>query len=470
MSLMPETIRSMNYIASPSFRESLWSEYELKLSKYNVFLGNDDHVIGYNILYKSMVKLPRPVFDYLCLAGSEGTTNAAHSLPEQWIDALKISRLVVDSSLNEVNLIQLRYNEALHSSGFLSLTILPTIWCNLDCPYCFELKKPVFMQENVEKAISEWIRRDFSHKRQIHVAWFGGKPLLAKKQIARLSSILQGFSNGIGAEYLASITTNGYYLDSFFVRDLDSLSIKHVQVTFDGDKQAHDKFRKKRNGQGSFDVLVKNICSFYESPSKCKLTIRVNCCDDNVQSIPALLERFPPDIRSKTRIFFRWIWPNEASGYKRFSSSQSSSEPYKELGELYALARALGWHTNNPHENHGSGYCEVDFRDFYQITPDGNIFLCSHTYQPEDSIGNVCKVVDSGKVINERKVGFLAKWYASNPFTDEECLNCILLPTCNGGCRKERVIGKKQCMEEKYSMDAYVRELISDKFLHQHKT
>lgn len=167
----------MVHIARAVLDRSHWNDSGLKPSQFNTFLGSEDTGVGYNILYRSIVRLPRVAFDYLCNPSDDINVNASHAFPQQWTDALSSSRFLIDCSTGEVDLIRLRYNESLHSAGFLSLTLLPTIWCNLDCPYCFEFKKPLFMSEEVERGIVEWVRREFSHKRKIHIAWFGGEPL-----------------------------------------------------------------------------------------------------------------------------------------------------------------------------------------------------------------------------------------------------------------------------------------------------
>ena len=70
----------------------------------------------------------------------------------------------------------------------MRLTLVPTIACNLRCPYCFEKSKPkgVISNETCDKII-DFIKRD---KRNpcLDLNWFGGEPLLAINQIESLVS------------------------------------------------------------------------------------------------------------------------------------------------------------------------------------------------------------------------------------------------------------------------------------------
>ncbi len=447
----------------------------LKASFYNHFTRyGDDNFFGYNFLYKSILRIPADAFPSIdqFLRGLSSKSerleeeNSGHlRLQSQWLEALKEANFVIDKSIDELSLIKFCYYRSLYASDSVSLIVLPTLWCNLACPYCFEFKKPIFMKPEVQDALMDWIENNFKGKRYIHVAWFGGEPLLAKRIIFRLTERLKTFCNNTGARYEASLITNGYFLDQRFLNSIPLLNIKLIQVTMDGDKDDHDSLKRKRNGGGSFDRVFQNIITFCENvpESDCNLLLRINCGDDNYDGIEKLLERFPPTVRNRTQIFFRWIWANKASGYREFSACKQGTESFRGIAKLYAVARALGWHTYNPCDYKTDwGYCEVDFLDHYDISPDGSIFLCTHTFERSESIG--C-LLQGKEVIRPNAISKLTRWYSANPFDDTECLTCQLLPICGGGCRKNRVEGQKSCMEGKESLDLFVRSLVEERVL-----
>jgi radical SAM protein with 4Fe4S-binding SPASM domain len=164
-------------------------------------------------------------------------------------------------------------------------------------------------------------------------------------------------------------------------------------------------------------------------------------------------------VKRRARIFFRWVWSSAASGYRDFSTRRGK-EPFRGLAELYATARSLGWRTRNPSTIHAESYCEVDYLDFYTIGPDGNVFLCTNAY--DDSCEAVGSVLSGASIPRPDMEDYYAMWYSASPFEDPECLNCLLLPACRGGCRRLRVEGFRSCLDEKWSLDALVSDVVDE--------
>lgn len=444
-------------------REKPNLEAALKFSAYNHFIKyNEEYYIAYNFLYRSILKIPARAFQQIdALLNTGDDCQAFCKLPQQWLQALKEAKVLIDFDFDELSLIKMQYYRSLYGNDTLSLIILPTLWCNMQCPYCFENKRPVFMTKEIEDRLLDWVRQNFSQKRYIHVAWFGGEPLLGKNSIFKLTKGFQEICNENNGHYSASLTTNGYYLDHDFQAAIPALGIKHVQVTFDGDKDDHDKSRIHQNGRGSFDTLFKNVQTFCENVSESNLSIRVNCGDNNYAGIKNLLERFPVSVRNQASVFFRWIWANEATGFQEFSTVASGNEHFKGLASLYAYARNIGLKTANPHNKTHAGYCEVDFFDHYCIDPEGDFYFCSHSFNKAESIGSIFQ--EKG-ILHESSLNHYARWYTANPFADEKCMKCKLLPVCSGGCRKSRTTGKRECIEESNALDLYVESIMIEQY------
>ena len=431
----------------------------LKPSRYNAAVdGKDGNVYVHNLFRGTSICLEATLFesfDWIC----------SDSVSQEIVDAIPLNiktelyglGFLVDDNCNEVAFIKNRYYETVFSSDVLQLVILPSLWCNLDCPYCFENKRAEFMTDETSSQLKEWVTRRFSKKRYINIGWFGGEPLLGKERIRELTGFFQKFCAEIGARYTSSITTNGFYLDKEFAGELRDLSVKHVQITFDGDRKYHDQYRKQRNGNGSFDQIYRNIIDYYTVETPVKLTVRVNCTDENVGSVPDLLSAFPEHVRCRTNVFFRWVWANKASGYKEFSKNNSGGrEPFRELARLYDVAASEGWIVSNPVRSTNPVYCEVDFRDHFTVAPNGDLFLCTHTFDSAERVGSLSDYIKNKRTISTENTSAAARWMAADCFGDPECLECKVLPICKGGCRKARVGGQRSCVEEKYSLDEYV--------------
>jgi radical SAM protein with 4Fe4S-binding SPASM domain len=80
--------------------------------------------------------------------------------------------------------------------------------------------------------------------------------------------------------------------------------------------------------------------------------------------------------------------------------------------------------------------------------------LCSHTFKDSESIGSLLEQQFNSEAISE-----YIKWYSTNPFEDPKCIACKLLPLCEGGCRKARVMGQANCIQEKENMGLFVKNL-----------
>jgi len=442
---------------------------DVKPSKYNFFIKYDDETYyGYNFLYRSIVRIPSHAFgaveQLLSTASSkefeEHISGESTELPSELLQALREAYFLIPQNLDELALIKFRYFRSLFANNSLSLVVLPTLRCNFSCPYCFEIKKPITMSAEVEQALAGWVEKMSKNTRHLTVAWFGGEPLLATNTIIRLSERFQSLCTAVRASYGSTLTTNGFLLDPTFQERLASLGIGLVQITLDGDQEAHDKSRSLANGKGSFGRIYENILAFCEQRNDCNLILRLNCGDENYAGVENLLAKFPPAVRAKASLYFRWIWASEAAGRREFSRTARGTRPYQGLSHLYRTAKAHGWRTRNPLSRGSDGYCEADHLNHFQIGPDGNVFVCSHTYRASDAIGSV---LDKTGMVRADADGSYAQWYAAQPFDDPKCVECRLLPACLGGCRKGRVTGHPICVDELGRLESYTQDLIQER-------
>jgi uncharacterized protein len=314
------------------------------------------------------------------------------------------------------------------------------------------------MTEKVADAIAEWVKRAFPPRRHLHVIWSGGEPLLAKRVIQRLTESLADVCRKWRAGYTAALMTNGYYLDQEVIDHIEAWGLRSVQVTLDGDRDHHDALRRPRRGGGSFDRIAKNLERFCAVSNQCDLVVRVNLTDGNYASVFELLKQFGPKVRGKARLFFAWVWPNEVSGSLDLALQGRKADSFRQLDDLYRAANDCGWLTCNPAPPYVDGYCEVDSSNYFSIDPLGNLSLCNHACAAE-AVGSVFQ---PGTGLNENQGDFYESWYAANPFGDQECRACRLLPACWGGCRKVRVSGGRGCIQERDAVELFAEAIVRD--------
>ena len=444
----------------------------MKASNYNYFLKyKDGNYYGYNFLYRSLIRLPESMYDEVStlLTNPNNYLDCSNIQEDKsdWIKHLQKVKFIVSDDVSEIDVIKHFYYKNLYASDSLFMTILPTLACNLNCPYCFEYKKPIHMKADIEDAIMSWLEKYFNKKRFVHIAWFGGEPTLRKETIYNLSNRIKTFCNENKTEYKASMTTNGTLMDQEFLYKVNDLSITHIQVTFDGGKKFHDQSRCTPKGVGSFDKIIENLVLFCNTvdKDKCNLSIRVNCSDENYDSMEDLLDSIPSMVRSRATIFFRWIFDNEASaerGFENFSNTKQGGDYFLGLRALGDKARDKGFNVVDSFISKGFNFCEVDFRDQFTIYPDGKVFWCNLKDTEKDIIFNIKENILPDDTRSDT-LSFYSKWMSTGPFSDDKCLSCNILPVCLGGCRKQRYEGNPNCMVGHSTLPFLVETLIAEK-------
>lgn len=237
----------------------------------------------------------------------------------------------------------------------------------------------------------------------------------------------------------------------------EDLHITNLQVTIDGERNDHNKYRfLKVNHKGTFDIIMENLSDFCSRVHSDTATIfRVNLTDENYQNIPQLLDEVPQVIRDNSVFLLRWVYSHTEGRNPgvEFSSEKKGTRPYENLAPLYKLAESKGFTTNSFDEGLNYNFCECDFDHSFQINYNGDLFMCTHSMNESEVVGNVFE--GFGTQFNLSRY---AKFINTNPFNDEGCLNCKILPICKGGCRKARYLGRKVCSDIKFSLDSYVTE------------
>ena len=162
----------------------------MKPSVYNFVWSTDDpeKVIIFNSLTTALAEvrtnridlLNIPQFDYALLPENK----------RQFVDELQKGGFVVDDTANELRMVKFAYNSDKYDSAMVRLIIAPTLACNFACSYCFEQsdksqsrkgEQNVFMPENIKQDLLNYIEEIVKTGKDVFVTWYGGEPLLAKR-------------------------------------------------------------------------------------------------------------------------------------------------------------------------------------------------------------------------------------------------------------------------------------------------
>lgn len=106
------------------------------------------------------------------------------------------------------------------------------------------------------------------------------------------------------------------------------------------------------------------------------------------------------------------------------------------------------------------GVCQVDNVNAYVVDPNGTLMKCWAELRNSPDV--VASVLDPGTWPDPK----LSALEQRDPFDDEDCCKCKLLPVCMGGCPKTRAIhraaGRKVCPPLKYSFDYVLSQALPD--------
>ncbi len=202
----------------------------MKESRYNVWVERDGSAFVYNGVSGSLLAMPVDDRRALELLLSGDHTDCSTELVRE----LALGRMLVADEADELALLEARYAHSRHDQSRFALTIVTSLGCNFDCPYCFEAKHPSILDSEVEGAILAMLDDQLDRISQFSVGWFGGEPLVGKGPLLRLSDEFIARCDAAGVDYDADIRTNGYLLTPDTCRELHDRRVTTLQVTIDG--------------------------------------------------------------------------------------------------------------------------------------------------------------------------------------------------------------------------------------------
>ena len=143
--------------------------------------------------------------------------------------------------------------------------------CNLNCEYCFYLEKLALFGEGEQYRMSDKVLSAFITKYitsqptpVVEFVWQGGEPtLLGIDFFKRVIDLQKPFVKR--KTITNSLQTNGTLLTPEWCVFLKKNNFM-VGISLDGPKEIHDRYRRDRKGNGTFDEVMRglNLLQKYE--------------------------------------------------------------------------------------------------------------------------------------------------------------------------------------------------------------
>lgn len=399
----------------------------LRKSIYTFLIKRDGIFLVYNSARNSFLRVNEDVFDFI----ENLNHDAAQSFHEEERELLNdlAARGIVstaDDDANTAETLKIKYLTSVFSKELLSLTIAPTISCNLRCPYCFEKDK---MPDRIAKETCDQIVtfiRNHKYSKALRIVWFGGEPLLCVDEIQYL---LKKFQDEELPEIKnQEIITNGVLLKGRNLELFDKFKINRIQVTLDGNEEHHNKKRIWPNGNGTYDEILNNLEEFIKKYPSIEIAIRINIDKENSDDFFSIRKMFRAKYPSKRNLM---IYPGilkDCGVIDKKSVFFCNSD----IVNLYGRFMKEGIHV--PYPRHCYLGCGANHLSNYVIGPKGELYKCWQDLGIKDRvIGDVF----SDKFYNQP---LLSKYLLHGSHVmNQQCMECPILPICDNNCANDRL-------------------------------
>ena len=433
----------------------------MQASMFNVRvpLDNRDDVFLMNTFTDAQLIVSRDVIDLLDrVEGYEPATEAERVTLEQ----LAANGFVVTDRAKEREDLKGFFREVREGTETLKITVLTTLQCNFACDYCIQgdhgdyNKSAAKMSLEMAERLGSWVesRIDTLAPERLVLTFFGGEPLLNMPVLYYLAERLHAACTARGVTISISVITNGLLLTREMVERLNPLGLNGIKITLDGDKEAHNKSRPLRGGQGTFDKIVANMRAVADLT---RLAVGGNFEMDTADSYPALLDflaaqdfaprlakvTFKPVIREKKAAASKGMIPltvvgtegkpldkplngacmtSAGTGVARVCDSCNFVD--EKMSYLREETKKRGFSTA---DGVHMGPCEIHKGHAHTIGPDGSLFACpGFAGEAGQSTGHIDGRQDEYRTKALANFEKLASW--------EMCNDCAFIPVCAGGC------------------------------------
>jgi uncharacterized protein len=421
----------------------------MKPSRYNKFFEIDNGLIlAYNTLSGALAHLTpeqyKKVQELLArcheLQGNGGESDA-------YLTFLLERGFLIDDDVDEFDILKTRNLLGKFTQDKLGVTILPTLNCNFRCIYCFIEHGNETMGRDVRENLVDWVRFQMHHRMRLDVVWFGGEPLLRLDIIRELTARFRQVCQEVGCEYRAEMASNGYLLTRDVSRELKELGVTQIQVSLDGPAWIHDRRRPLAGGGPTFNVILSNLINLVDEGGITLLLYPV-IDKTTVKGIYELMDILV-EVGLHDKLVFnpQSAQPSPVNDLGCLVGMLPSTAELAEIrADILIYASQRGFKIDPPTLCPG---CPAQNINSFLVSPRGELFKCAAFMRPEDRVGYLDPNHPQKAHIDSAKHW---KWVGNDPFEDEQCRECDVLPLCMGGCRALRVL-----IDEKDSHCIYYR-------------
>ena len=331
--------------------------------------------------------------------------------------------------------------------------------CNLNCSYCFYLKKELLYpgsnfrmsDEVLENYIRQLIESHRSDK--VTVAWQGGEPTLMGVDFYRRAIELEEKYRRPGMTFENTLQTNGILLNDEWCKFFNENDFL-IGISIDGPRELHDAHRVDKRGGPTFDRVMKGLRLLQKHRVEYNVLVTINHVNANhpldvyrflrdeagatwMQFIPAierLIEGSVTMYQQGTTVSDRSV---ESQQWGSFLIAIFDEWVRRDVGKIFVQtfeAAVRNWVGMG-----SSGMCVFDpvCGHGLVLEHNGDLYSCDHFVEPAYLRGNILRhhMIDLVGSKRQRKFGRdkFDKLLLS-------CRQCEVRFACHGECPKNRFL------------------------------
>lgn len=326
--------------------------------------------------------------------------------------------------------------------------------CNLDCKYCYFLKKeslyPASSFKMDEVTLERFTQQYIDAQRvpEVTFAWQGGEPTLMGLEFFERAVKFQKKYKKPGMQIQNSLQTNGTTLDDEWGR----FFLEHnflIGLSLDGPQKLHDAYRVDKGGQPSFEKVIAGLEILKENQVEYNILITVHAANvDHPLEVYRYLRdeagtqfmQFIPIVERKNQTGHQEgykVTKRSVTGkkYGRFLITVFDEWVRNDVGQVFVqiFDVALGiWYGQPASLCIFAETCGTALA----LEHNGDLYSCDHYVEPEYFLGNILEQDMLHLVAGEKQIRFGNDKRDTLP---RYCQECEVRFICNGGCPKNRI-------------------------------
>lgn len=317
-----------------------------------------------------------------------------------------------------------------------------TLQCNLACSYCYEgngkictypdIQSVNILFSNAKQMIIDYLDQlcKYNEGTVTRVIWHGGEPTLIRPQLLDEIMADQKRKNH---DILWAMQTNGTLITEEYAEMLSKHQVS-VGISIDGLKEQHDRYRVFKNGNPTFEAIIRNLELLQSKGINCGGLVTIT--DNNIDYLAEIYDMFAA---RKMNFNFNALFPNNNGKEVQLGSEKYAQKicdlfdywindeknritisPFMQIIEAF-----VGKHYRVP-ACHWTMDCS---KSFSAIDIHGDLYPCEHW------VGN--KKFCFGNIQNGLENELNNSLYFCNRYCslrENECKDCEIWELCYGGC------------------------------------